>query len=115
MSHPPIELSGQARRGLFALLGLAALVLLAAGPAVAAADDDEPKLVEPAPPRPDGEGEGPFDRLILRGVMVVDGTGAPPMGPVDIVIEGNRIEEIQSLGMANTEIDGKQAPQGRRP
>lgn len=85
------------------------LAWLAAVPA-SAAEDEEPKLVEPAPPRPVGEGEGPFDRLILRGVMVVDGTGAPPMGPVDIVIEGNRIEEIESLGMANTAIDESRRP-----
>ena len=111
MPHPPLESSWQARCGLFPLLALAALVLQATTPSVAAAaDEDEPKLVEPAPPRPEGEGQGPFDRLILRGVMVVDGTGAPPMGPVDIVIEGNRIEEIRSLGMANTEIDESRRP-----
>ena len=96
-------------------LGLFTLVALLAGvvaPTAVLADEEEeePKLVEPAPARPDGEGEGPFDRLILRGVMVVDGTGAPPMGPVDIVIEGNRIEEIKSLGMANTEIDESNRP-----
>ncbi len=84
------------------------LAWLAVEPGFAA--EEEEKLVEPAPPRPDGEGKGPFDRLILRGVMVVDGTGAPPMGPVDIVIEGNRIEEIKSLGMAKTEIDESKRP-----
>ncbi|MXX60637.1 MAG: amidohydrolase family protein [Holophagales bacterium] len=110
MSHPSIEPSRHAPCGLFTLFALAALVLLVAAPAAAAEDEEEPKLVEPAPPRPDGEGQGPFDRLILRGVMVVDGTGAPPMGPVDIVIEGNRIEEIKSLGMANTEIDESRRP-----
>ena len=36
-------------------------------------------------------GEGPFERLILRGVTVVNGEGAPPIGPMDVVIEGNRI------------------------
>ena len=41
---------------------------------------------------PDRErGEGPFERLILRGVTVISGEGAPPMGPVDIVISGDRI------------------------
>ncbi len=33
-------------------------------------------------------GEGPFDRLILRGVIVINGEGAPPIGPMDVVIEG---------------------------
>ena len=41
-----------------------------------------------APPR--AEGEGPFDRLIIRGVHMIDGTGSPATGPVDIVVEGNR-------------------------
>ena len=33
----------------------------------------------PAPNR--AEGEGPFDRLIIRGATLIDGTGAPPRGP----------------------------------
>ena len=36
-------------------------------------------------------GVGPFKRLVLRGATVIDGTGAPPIGPTDIVIENNRI------------------------
>ena len=40
------------------------------------------------------EGEGPFDRLIIRGGILIDGTGAPPRGPVDIVIERNRIVKV---------------------
>src|SRR5579862_2597735 len=32
-------------------------------------------------------GVGPFKRLVLRGATVIDGTGAPPIGPTDIVIE----------------------------
>jgi len=27
-----------------------------------------------APPRPEGEGEGPFEKLILRGATVIDGS-----------------------------------------
>ena len=57
-----------------------------------------PRRVEPAPDRRAGEGEGPFARLIIRGATMIDGTGAPPMGPVDIVIENNRIREIRSVG-----------------
>ena len=33
-----------------------------------------------APDRRPGEGEGPFQRLIIRGATVIDGTGAPPIG-----------------------------------
>ena len=48
----------------------------------------------PAPDRPAGEGEGPFERLILRGAIVIDGTGAPPRGPVDVTITGNTIAQV---------------------
>jgi imidazolonepropionase-like amidohydrolase len=54
------------------------------------------KSIPPAPPR--AEGEGPFARLILRGAILIDGTGAPPVGPVDIVIEKNRITRVESVG-----------------
>jgi hypothetical protein len=52
--------------------------------------------VPPAPPR--SEGEGPYSQLILRGVTVINGTGAPAFGPADIVIEGNRIVNVVSVG-----------------
>ena len=32
--------------------------------------------------------EGPYDRLVIRGAMVIPGHGGPPVGPHDIVIEG---------------------------
>jgi len=48
----------------------------------------------PAPDRRDGEGEGPFERLLLRGAIVIDGTGAPPRGPVNVTIVGNKIAKI---------------------
>ena len=54
--------------------------------------------LKPAPNRPAGEGEGPFTRLVIRGVTLIDGTGAPPRGPVDIVIENNRIAAIRNAG-----------------
>lgn len=44
------------------------------------------------------EGEGPWPQLILRGVMVINGTGSPAFGPADVVIEGDRILEIKALG-----------------
>ena len=44
------------------------------------------------------QGEGPFKRLILRGATLINGEGAPPRGPVDIVIEKNRIVDIVSVG-----------------
>ncbi len=52
---------------------------------------------EPAPDRT--RGEGPFERLLLRGVTVISGEGAPPVGPMDVLIEGNRITELRNLGV----------------
>jgi len=71
---------------------------------------ETPQSITPAPPRPDGEGEGPYPRLVLRGGILIDGTGAPPIGPVDIVIEGNRIVDVVTLGAPGLEI-----PPDRRP
>ncbi len=63
-----------------------------------------------APDRRPGEGEGPFQRLIIRSATVVDGTGAPPIGPVDIVIEGNRIREVRSVGFPKVPIKPDSRP-----
>ncbi|MBS9524307.1 amidohydrolase family protein [Litoribacter alkaliphilus] len=65
--------------------------------------------VTPSPDR--AEGEGPYDRLIIRGVTLVDGTGAPPMGPVDIVVEQNIIKEIRTVGYPGLEIKDERRPQ----
>lgn len=72
------------------LLGLA----IVTSPPLAAATA-KPK-VEPAPAR--HEGEGPYSQLILRNVTVINGTGAPAVGPADIVIEDNRIVQVMSVG-----------------
>ncbi|MEO0424864.1 MAG: amidohydrolase family protein [Pseudomonadota bacterium] len=53
----------------------------------------------PAPDRPAGEGAGPYERLVLRSAMLVDGTGAPARGLVDIVIEQGRIASINRAGV----------------
>lgn len=63
----------------------------------------------PAAPKRDA-GEGPFPRLILRGATLIDGTGAPPRGPVDIVIEQNRIRDIVSVGYPNVPINPSVRP-----
>jgi len=54
--------------------------------------------MERVPDRQPGEGDGPYRRLVIRGAMLIDGSGAPPRGPVDIVIAGNRIESIAGAG-----------------
>lgn len=42
----------------------------------------------------EGLAEGPYERLVIRGAMVIPGHGGPPAGPYDIVIRGNVIEEM---------------------
>ncbi len=54
--------------------------------------------------------EGPFDQLIIRGATLINGNGAPPQGPVDIVIEKNRIVQVSLVGYPGVSIDA-----GRRP
>ncbi len=95
----------------------ALVLLLVAGINTPASFFQEPqqRQVEPAPNRRSGEGEGPFDRLIIRGATMIDGTGAPPMGPVDIVIENNRIREIRSVGFPKIAIrQDRRPPAGTR-
>jgi hypothetical protein len=85
------------------VLGAAAVLL--ALPNVAPAQD-----ARPAPAR--AEGDGPFDKLIIRGATLIDGTGAPPRGPVDIVVERNRITQIADVGFPNVPIDSARRPKG---
>lgn len=48
--------------------------------------------------------KGPFKRLVIRGATMIDGTGSPPVGPVDIVIENNRIRQIVNVGAPGVPI-----------
>ncbi len=64
----------------------------------------------PAPARKAGEGAGPFKRLVIRGATLIDGTGAPPIGPVDIVIENDRIASIASVGFPKVPINEAHRP-----
>ncbi|QIP11775.1 amidohydrolase family protein [Spirosoma aureum] len=64
--------------------------------------------VEKSPARQ--EGEGPFGKLIIRGVTLVNSTGAPPVGPMDIVVEKNRIVQIKQVGYPGVPIDPKGRP-----
>src|SRR5688572_26260641 len=56
------------------------------------------------------DGEGPWSQLIIRGIILVNGTGAPPAGPVDIVIEKNRIVEIANAGNPGMPINKDKRP-----
>ena len=54
---------------------------------------------------------GPYKQLIIRGVTLINGNGAPPIGPVDIVVEQNKIVDIQVVGYPGIEIDSKSRPE----
>jgi imidazolonepropionase-like amidohydrolase len=58
------------------------------------------------------EGDGPHQRLILRGGTYIDGAGSPPLGPVDIVVENDRIVSIEAVGFPMSPIDEDRRPQG---
>jgi hypothetical protein len=64
-----------------------------------------------APDRKKDEGKGPYKRLIIRGGIVIDGTGAPPRGPMDIVIENNKIVKVQNVGYPGIPINESKRPQ----
>ena len=85
-------------------LAVAGVFLLGAGSL--SAQDGRPETT----PRGDDEGGGPYDRLILRGVTIIDGTGAPPQGPVDIVIEGDRIASVSTVGFPGLDINEERRP-----
>ncbi|MEM7296671.1 MAG: amidohydrolase family protein [Bacteroidota bacterium] len=55
-------------------------------------------------------GDGPYENLIIRGATLINGNGAPPIGPVDIVIKNNNITKVQVVGYPGVEIDEARRP-----
>ena len=41
-------------------------------------------------------GDGPYERLLIRDAMVIPGHGGPAYGPADILVTGNRIDQIMA-------------------
>lgn len=64
--------------------------------------------IQPAPEKK--EGSGPYTQLIIRGVTLINGTGAPPNGPVDIVVENNRIAQIITVSNPGVPINAQRRP-----
>src|SRR4029077_10203481 len=61
-----------------------------------------------------------FKKMVIRSVTLIDGTGGPPLSPMDIVIESNKNTAVRQAGWpglaqqpnreprdADFEIDGK--------
>ena len=55
----------------------------------------------------DNINQGPFEQLIIRNVTLINGNGAPPIGPVDIVVEKNIITKIQTVGYPGVKTNKK--------
>lgn len=53
-----------------------------------------------------GEPGKRYNQLVIRNVVIIDGNGTPPKGPVDITIKGNT---IQSIGPVKKEMEYKDA------
>lgn len=60
------------------------------------------------------QGDGPHKRLILRGGILINGEGAPPIGPVDIVIENDRIKNVHVVGYPGVPILENRRPEAQR-
>jgi len=89
--------------------GMAALPMIAGALILGVASASAQQAAEDFPP-PRSLGEGPHDRLILRGGYLIDGTGAPTQGPVDIVVEDDRIVQIETVGAPKLAIDEDNRP-----
>lgn len=70
------------------------MCIATSGPALSATK--AAPIDDPIPPRT--QGQGPYQRAILRNVTIINGTGAPAQGPYDLVLSGDRIAEIRSIG-----------------
>ncbi|MCF4008939.1 amidohydrolase family protein [Rheinheimera sp. UJ63] len=65
----------------------------------------------PSAPERGNQGDGPYKRLILRGGILISGEGAPPVGPVDIVIEQDRIKQVSIVGYPDVPVLPASRPQ----
>lgn len=97
------------RLGIGASSGLIVLTLLLCA-AVVAEPDTKAVIVDAIPPR--SQGVGPHGRTVLRNVTIVTGTGAPAQGPVDLVLAGDRIAEVRSIGAPGAIDEGLRAKPG---
>jgi len=97
-----LKLTGAAR------LGAARIFLFAFAAALSPWFAARAQQHESIPAR--SKGEGPFDRLILRGGYLIDGTGAPAQGPVDIIVENDRIVDVQVVGAPRLAIKEENRP-----
>ncbi len=105
-----LALRGALMTGSAAILWTVAAGSAGAQTAAPAAEPVKPRAsAVPAPAR-QGEGVGPFRKMVIRGVTLIDGSGAPPRGPVDVVVENNIITAIEAAGTPGLPLVGGRAP-----
>ena len=75
------------------------------------AQEPRRESLKAAPDRRADEGKGPFKTLAIRGVMLIDGSGAPPAGPMDVIVSGNRITAVRSAGTPGLAMRENRGPQ----
>ena len=85
---PLIKLASQA-------IAIALAAIMLAGNAAAQVDKVQPKPNPKETKRFGNLAEGPYERLVIRNVMVIPGNGGPARGPFDILVTGNVIKEIR--------------------
>ncbi|MEJ0085069.1 MAG: amidohydrolase family protein [Pseudomonadota bacterium] len=56
------------------------------------------------------EGEGPYTQLIIRNVTMIEGSLAPPIKPVHIVIENGRIKSIHLINAVGSSAFSRDIP-----
>jgi hypothetical protein len=104
-----VQPSHRDERGIMRRFKLAALAAAMSWLQPAFAAEPAPAMERVPDRRPD-EGQGPFRKLVIRGAMLIDGSGAPPLGPVDIVVEGNRIAGIEGAGTPGVPLEPNRPP-----
>ncbi len=59
--------------------------------------------------------EGPYGKLVIQNVMVIPGHGGPPVGPYDLMIEGNTITQMMPFDAVTAAGRGQDNPENDRP
>jgi cytosine/adenosine deaminase-related metal-dependent hydrolase len=79
----------RARWAIAALAAAAAVVTRPGAPAVS------------AQAAPAAEQSGPYHTLLIRNITVIDGSGAPAFGPVNVIVKDNVIDRVEPVDAIN--------------
>ena len=59
------------------------------------------------------EQSGPYSTLLIRNVTVIDGSGAPAFGPVNILVKNDRIDQITAIDAIARSREGQNETRAR--